>query len=290
MSESDTFNERLEKEIVDKNRNKINLNFKNNLTVNEQQNNFLNNHFITNKNLFLEKQNNDPSKDILNKFSPLPKPNFSDIEKRDSNFKYKERGSYKKPKNLVPESPMKSPNQKYFTPVKVQTNLFGNSSTCRKLTFTEINESPKEEYNSNKDTNSLSEINSNLIKGNESNTNNASEENISVNEKNGYLNNCNQNNILIDNNNKGNLFAKFENFQTDQLNITDDNKNIKFNPQDFCSKNGENNESKIFNNVFNNNKAINFIVNKNTNTDIDFLNTYENEDKFLVIEPKDQGI
>jgi hypothetical protein len=71
------------------------------------------------------------------KTSPLPKPDFSSIEKKESSFKYKEKGSYKKPKSNIPESPMKSPNQKFFTPVKLQSNLFGNASTCRKLVFSQ---------------------------------------------------------------------------------------------------------------------------------------------------------
>lgn len=100
-----------------------------------------------NENDFILSQNNDNKIAFTNynKFSPIPKPDFSTIEKKESNFKYKEKGSYKKPKCLVPESPMKTPNQKYFTPVKLQSNLFGNLSTCRKLNFNEINESPKED-------------------------------------------------------------------------------------------------------------------------------------------------
>jgi serine/threonine protein kinase len=74
---------------------------------------------------------------INSKLSPLPKPDFSSIEKKESAFTYKQKGSYKKPKSNVPESPMKSPNQKFFTPVKLQMkNLFGgNANTCRKLNF-----------------------------------------------------------------------------------------------------------------------------------------------------------
>jgi hypothetical protein len=71
------------------------------------------------------------------KNSPLPKPDFSSIEKKEAQFNYKEKGSYKKPKVYIPESPMKSPNQKFFTPVKMQSNLFGNASTCRKLVFSQ---------------------------------------------------------------------------------------------------------------------------------------------------------
>lgn len=71
----------------------------------------------------------------LSKASPLPKPDFSSIEKKEANFTYKEKGSYKKPKSNIPESPMKSPTHKFFTPVKNSSNLFGNITTCRKLNF-----------------------------------------------------------------------------------------------------------------------------------------------------------
>lgn len=76
---------------------------------------------------------------IYSKVSPLPKPDFSSLEKNENNFAYKKKGSYKKPKSNVPESPMKSPNQKFFTPVKLgMKNLFGaNANTCRKLNFGE---------------------------------------------------------------------------------------------------------------------------------------------------------
>jgi hypothetical protein len=76
---------------------------------------------------------------MYSKVSPLPRPDFSSIEKKESNFTYKQKGSYKKPKSNVPESPMKSPNQKFFTPVKLQIkNIFGaNANTCRKLLFGE---------------------------------------------------------------------------------------------------------------------------------------------------------
>jgi serine/threonine protein kinase len=76
---------------------------------------------------------------LYSKVSPLPKPDFSSIEKKENNFAYKQKGSYKKPKSNVPESPMKSPNQKFFTPVKLgMKNLFGaNANTCRKLNFGE---------------------------------------------------------------------------------------------------------------------------------------------------------
>jgi serine/threonine protein kinase len=86
-----------------------------------------------------EKHKDAPCMNGFSKVSPLPKPDFSSIEKKESKFTYKQKGSYKKPKSSMPESPMKSPNQKFFTPVKLQmTNLFGDkTNTCRKLNFGE---------------------------------------------------------------------------------------------------------------------------------------------------------
>jgi hypothetical protein len=90
-----------------------------------------------------EKHTDIQNKNGFSKVSPLPKPDFSSIEKKESKFTYKQKGSYKKPKSTMPESPMKSPNQKFFTPVKLQmTNLFGeNTNACRKLNFGEEDDS-----------------------------------------------------------------------------------------------------------------------------------------------------
>ena len=94
---------------------------------------------ILDTNYTTEKLKDTQSKKTLSKISPLPKPDFSSIEKKESSFTYKQKGSYKKQKSTVPESPMKSPNQKFFTPVKLQMrNLFGdNGNACRKLNFGE---------------------------------------------------------------------------------------------------------------------------------------------------------
>ena len=72
--------------------------------------------------------------------SPLPKPDLSPITQKDMQFSLKCHGSYKKPKVVFPESPMKSPIQKYFTPVKIEgKNLFGTAPkkdvAFRKLNF-----------------------------------------------------------------------------------------------------------------------------------------------------------
>lgn len=72
--------------------------------------------------------------------SPLPKPDLSPITQKDMKFSLKCHGSYKKPKVVFPESPMKSPIQKYFTPVKIEgKNLFGTAPkkdiAFRKLNF-----------------------------------------------------------------------------------------------------------------------------------------------------------
>jgi len=86
------------------------------------------------------------------KYSPIPKPDFSSIEKKESSFTYKQKGSYKKQKSVVPESPMKSPNQRIFTPIKFNTEnsqpaSISDQNTCRKLTFADRID---EEENSNK--------------------------------------------------------------------------------------------------------------------------------------------
>jgi serine/threonine protein kinase len=100
---------------------------------------------VNNENIF-DKQfklpTSKPLKEIFSssnaKISPMPKPDFSSIEKKNATIIFKEKGSNKKPKSTIPESPMKSPNQKYFTPVKFSSNLLQNNSTCRKLIFQEL--------------------------------------------------------------------------------------------------------------------------------------------------------
>ncbi len=236
-----------------------------------------------NKRLFDDEQNKKQG--IFSKLSPAQKPDFSTIEKKESNFKYKERGSYKKPKCMVPESPMKSPNQKFFTPVKLQSDLFGNTSAYRKLNFTEINESPKEQEN-------------NLTKENSFNNNNnfnnnkllelekipmerlplVYEEN-SFKKKNTILNE----NFQIKNNYpspynpliKGNLLL------SDQFGCPkaiNDNFSLhrgtsKSLLNNFADEDDIlNKESATFNNIFNSSKGINFALNnsrKNSNIDIE---------------------
>ncbi len=92
---------------------------------------------INSNNSSLDMKLNNTNNMQFSKVSPLPKPDFSSLEKKESNFVYKQKGSYKKPKSNYPESPMKSPNQKFFTPVKMSVkNLYGeNKNTCRKLNF-----------------------------------------------------------------------------------------------------------------------------------------------------------
>lgn len=59
----------------------------------------------------------------------IPKPDFSPIAENNMTFPLKIQGSYKKPKAKIPESPMKSPIQKFYTPNKIQgKNLFGSES------------------------------------------------------------------------------------------------------------------------------------------------------------------
>ena len=85
--------------------------------------------------------------------NPVPKPDFSPLTQKDLTFSLKSHGSYKKPKIIFPESPMKSPIQKYFTPIKIEgKNLFGTSSTkdkniFRKLNFDNIENEEKNQKN-----------------------------------------------------------------------------------------------------------------------------------------------
>ena len=84
--------------------------------------------------------------------NPVPKPDFSPLTQKDLTFSLKSHGSYKKPKIIFPESPMKSPIQKYFTPIKIEgKNLFGSSNKdkniFRKLNFDNIENEEKNQKN-----------------------------------------------------------------------------------------------------------------------------------------------
>ena len=72
----------------------------------------------------------------------LIKPDFSPITVRENEFAVKANGSYKESAKVVPESPIKTPNTNYFTPMKIEgKNLFGtkkNNQFCRKLNFDEL--------------------------------------------------------------------------------------------------------------------------------------------------------
>lgn len=76
---------------------------------------------------------NTPSKQT-NTYSPLPKPDFSSLEQKENSVNLK--GSHKKKKPYIPDSPVKK-NEKYYTPIKMQNvNLNHNKSTVsRKLFF-----------------------------------------------------------------------------------------------------------------------------------------------------------
>ena len=58
----------------------------------------------------------------------LVKPDFSPILIKQNQIGYKKYGSYKKPKFMEPESPMKSPNFKTSAKM-VGKNLFGSTQT-----------------------------------------------------------------------------------------------------------------------------------------------------------------
>ena len=123
---------------------------------------------------FLNQNNNNSNTNNLslseNKFqikSPIPKPDFSMINKKESSFSYKQNGSYKKQKDYVPESPMKSPGHKSFTPVQNSIDLVSTQVSRKRLDFSamqnESHTSPIKEDNDEYDRSSFSIKNSNVI-------------------------------------------------------------------------------------------------------------------------------
>jgi hypothetical protein len=71
----------------------------------------------------------------------LAKPDFSPIIDQENNYGLKTKGVYKKRSNLELESPIKTPNTNYFTPIKIEgKDLFGikeDNQCIRKLNFDE---------------------------------------------------------------------------------------------------------------------------------------------------------
>lgn len=89
------------------------------------------------------------------KFSPmnLPKPDFTRVEENEKTFNLKEKGSNKKKKTFMPQSPKKSPAKKFFTPNKSQggLNFFrANPNTFRRLNL-DIYTQNDEEYFKNEE-------------------------------------------------------------------------------------------------------------------------------------------
>ncbi len=72
---------------------------------------------------------------INSSFSPIPKPDFSFIEQKESSVNYHTKGSYKKKKQNFPESPMKQ--NKFYTPFKPLLHNNNNLDTevSKKLFF-----------------------------------------------------------------------------------------------------------------------------------------------------------
>jgi len=192
--------------------------------------------------------NQIPNQNLINQFinapnnsithSPLPKPDFSEIEKMESNFQYKQRGSYKKAKQVVPESPMKSPCQKFFTPVKLQSNLFGFHSTFRKLNFNQVEENINEEeyYNCNNEQKNK-ERNLDLSDNSEDDNNNIDCDDDSYND---CYNNNNQkdniehcelkvNNLQLDSPNNNNQMKKKKNKSNNDFKLKKNKSNINKN-------------------------------------------------------------
>ena len=78
----------------------------------------------------LSTNNSSSKKSIGNSHSTLPKPDFSPIIKNEENIAIKLCNSYKKEKIIFPETPIKNPNQKYFTPIAkiVSKKLFAETN------------------------------------------------------------------------------------------------------------------------------------------------------------------
>ena len=95
------------------------------------------------------------------KESKIPKPDFSPFENNKNKLSFKEYGSYKKPKILFPESPSKTPNQKFFTPITnnkiIGKNLFGGISDFSNNLLNKKNIFRKLNFDSNEDENEKSD-------------------------------------------------------------------------------------------------------------------------------------
>ena len=94
----------------------------------------------------LKEEDEKNRNDMNNSYCPTPntkekkiKPDFSPILFQETQFGFKTYGSYKRQKNKLPESPIKTMNKNYLTPAKiVGRDLFGSKiekSFCRKLNF-----------------------------------------------------------------------------------------------------------------------------------------------------------
>ncbi len=102
---------------------------------------------ILNKNLIRKDEKEIKQNRNFLKFLEIPKPDFSAIIKNDSNFRFKKKGSYKKSKKNIPESPTKSIKKKSFTSSKFHSKIKINKSTCRKLDFDVIKSTFKDQIN-----------------------------------------------------------------------------------------------------------------------------------------------
>jgi len=249
---------------------------------------------ITNNCLFNEsKAKNNKNGSNFSKISPIPKPDFSNIEKKESNFQYKKKGMYKKPKSIIPESPMKSPNQTYFTPGRLNSNLFPNKSTCRKLNFAEINESPKEQENILQ--NVITQSRRNSILSNLIDDSDEEESKISLSNRNPPISYKHFNEINYSPRNiikPVNLFEKFETINTKNEKL---DKSIKqknsgidnhFNEKEKVVENYRKSLLKNNNSNYSKSKEFFFFFNKNINFD-DSLNS---EEDFKNLEINEKGI
>lgn len=255
---------------------------------------------IVNKNTpkltrFVNNRNNMSTTAGLSGYSPIPKPDFTSIDRIESSISYKKKNSNKVKKKYTHESPIKK-NNKFFTPLKPEilkqnrlninyndtlNNNVNNSNLSKKLFFESENNNKIVKYpiyiqnsafhpgnNAHKKLNfNEMTINEEDNLNNNSNCKNNVISNIDIDSNIYCLNKNNLNNVI----NQVNLTGCFNNISYNNLNnnfsdlkITDDNNNNNNNY--VC------NESSIFNKLLSNKTKLEELH----NNEIDFKNNSNN--------------
>ena len=114
----------------------------------------------------------------------LYKPDFSPLINGENKFVVKINGSYKKPTNIEPESPIKDPNINYVTPIKIKgRDLFGtknNNQFCKKLDFDDLDKINSKNKMDNELSKDLKKFNTNNILDNFNINNNSPLNNLKI--------------------------------------------------------------------------------------------------------------